>query len=85
MSPSERIAVVPDVIIWARESAGLAPDQAAKKLTVSVSTLDGWETGETPPTIKQLRKAAKTYRRPLAVLLLPSPPTDFLPLQDFRR
>jgi Zn-dependent peptidase ImmA (M78 family)/DNA-binding XRE family transcriptional regulator len=85
MSPSERIAVVPDVIIWARESAGLAPDQAAKKLTVSVSTLEGWETGETPPTIKQLRKAAKTYRRPLAVLLLPSPPTDFLPLQDFRR
>ncbi|MHB2029307.1 MAG: ImmA/IrrE family metallo-endopeptidase [Acidimicrobiales bacterium] len=85
MSASERIAVTPAVIIWARESAGLDPDKAAHKLTVSRTTLDGWETGEKPPTIKQLRKVAKTYRRPLAVLLLPSPPTDFMPLQDFRR
>lgn len=85
MSASERIAVTPGVLVWARESAGLDPDQAAHKLTVSRATLDGWETGEKPPTIKQLRKAAKTYRRPLAVLLLPSPPTDFMPLHDFRR
>lgn len=85
MSASERIAITPAVISWARESAGLGPDQAAHKLTVSRATLDGWETGEKPPTIKQLRKAAKAYRRPLAVLLLPSPPTDFSPLQDFRR
>jgi Zn-dependent peptidase ImmA (M78 family)/transcriptional regulator with XRE-family HTH domain len=85
MGVSERIAVTPAVIVWARESSGLDPDQAAHKLTVSRATLDGWETGEKPPTIKQLRKAAKTYRRPLAVLLLPSPPTDFMPLQDFRR
>ena len=84
MSTAERIRVAPAVIIWARQSAGLDPDQAARKLTVSRTTLDGWETGDRPPTIKQLRKAAEAYRRPLAVLLLPSPPTDFSPLQDFR-
>lgn len=85
MSTTERIAVTPTVLVWARESAGLDLDQAAHKLTVGRTTLDGWESGEKPPTIKQLRKAAKAYRRPLAVLLLPSPPTDFMPLQDFRR
>ena len=85
MSSSERIVITPAVITWARESAGLDPDQAAHKMTVSRATLDGWESGEKPPTIKQLRKAAKAYRRPLAVLLLPSPPTDFSPLQDYRR
>jgi Zn-dependent peptidase ImmA (M78 family) len=37
------------------------------------------------PTIGQLRKAAKLYKRPLAVLLLPEPPIDFQPLRDFRK
>jgi hypothetical protein len=37
------------------------------------------------PTIKQLRKASKVFKRPLAVLLLPEPPQDFQALRDFRR
>ncbi len=85
MTSAERIAVEPAVMIWARESAGLDLDQAARKLSVSRSSLEGWEAGDKPPTIKQLRKAAKAYRRPLAVLLLSSPPNDFSPLRDFRR
>lgn len=81
---SDRIAVTPAVLIWARESLGLSIEAAAKKLSVSVPTLTEWESGELPPTIKQLRKAAWVYRRPLAVLLLDTPPVDFDPLKDYR-
>src|SRR5688572_5478710 len=82
----ERIPVEPAVLRWARESAGLHQlPVAAKKLGVSEKTIDSWEAGSLPPTIKQLRTLSKIYKRPLAVLLLPRPPKDFDPLRDFRR
>jgi Zn-dependent peptidase ImmA (M78 family)/transcriptional regulator with XRE-family HTH domain len=85
MPASDRIPVIPDVLKWARESAGLDPVRAAKLVGVSETTLERWETGELQPTIKQLRKAAAKYHRPLAVLLLPEPPHDFDAMRDFRR
>lgn len=84
-SSSERIPVVPDVLAWARKSAGFPQDVAAKRLGVADASLEKWESGELLPTIKQLRKAAKLYKRPLAVLLLSSPPKDFEAVRDFRR
>ena len=33
----------------------------------------------------QLRKLARVYKRPLAVFYLPTPPTDFQAIHDFRR
>lgn len=82
---SERIQVATAVLTWARESAGLSTDSAAKKLGVSSDILVKWEAGETSPTLKQLRKVASTYKRPLAVLLLPEPPKDYDALRDFRQ
>lgn len=82
---TERVPVEPTVLRWARESAGLDADAAARKLAVSKATLEKWEDDELDPTIRQLRKAAKCYRRPLAVLLLPEPPEDFAAMRDFRR
>lgn len=82
---SDRVPAAPGVLVWARTSAGLTPELAAKRLAVSETTLSRWEAGEQAPTIKQLRKAGRLYRRPLAVLLLPEPPMDFQPLKDFRR
>lgn len=85
MGQSERIPVVPEVLAWARNTAGFSsPSLAAKRLSVSEATLNKWETGELQPTIKQLRAMTKLYKRPLAVLLLPRPPKDFSPLRDFR-
>ena len=81
---SDRIPVVPGVLEWARLSSGLTIAAAAKKLTIGEQTLQRWEAGESPPTIKQLRKAGKVYGRPLAVLLLPTPPRDYQPIRDFR-
>jgi len=85
MSASDRIPVTPEVLKWARESAGLDTPRAAKLIGVSEITADRWETGLLQPTIKQLRKAAAKYHRPLAVMLLPRPPHDFDAMRDFRR
>jgi Zn-dependent peptidase ImmA (M78 family)/DNA-binding transcriptional regulator YiaG len=80
----ERVEVEASVLKWARSSIGLAPEIAAKRIGVSTATLAKWESGETTPTLPQLRKAAATYKRPLAVLLLPRPAKDFDALRDFR-
>jgi Zn-dependent peptidase ImmA (M78 family)/transcriptional regulator with XRE-family HTH domain len=86
LAVTERIPVSAEVLAWARRSAGLADASvAARKLGVSESTLGKWEAGGLSPTIKQLRIAAKVYRRPLAVLLLPEPPRDFDAVRDFRK
>jgi Zn-dependent peptidase ImmA (M78 family)/DNA-binding XRE family transcriptional regulator len=85
MSRSDRIPVVPAVLKWARESAGLDRPRAAKLVGVNEATVHAWETGELQPTIKQLRTAAQRYYRPLAVLLLAVPPTHFDAMHDFRR
>ena len=81
---SERIEVEPSVLVWARKSIGLDEDRAARKIGVVVGTLKKWETGESSPTLPQLRRAAAAYKRPLAVLLLPAPARDFEALRDFR-
>ena len=60
-------------------------DTAAGKANVSTEKLEEWERGASQPTIRQAELLAKAYHRPFALLFLPDPPTDFLPLQDFRR
>ena len=75
----------PELLVWARNSAGLSIEEAAKKVGVKPERLQQWETGEKQPTINQLRKLGKAYRRPMAVFFLPEPPRDFQPLRDFRR
>jgi Zn-dependent peptidase ImmA (M78 family) len=77
--------VEPSVLRWARETVGLIPVAAARKIGVADDRVEQWETGEVSPTIPQLRKAAEVYKRPLAVFFLPEPPEDFDTLRDFRR
>jgi Zn-dependent peptidase ImmA (M78 family)/DNA-binding XRE family transcriptional regulator len=79
--------VEPDVLRWARESIGLTPQAAARKIGLSDETLvEQWEDGTAVPTIAKLREAARVYKRPLAVLFLPRPPDgSFDVMHDFRR
>lgn len=81
---SRRVSVAPSVLVWARETLNLSPSAAARKIGISEAVLARWESGTQAPTIVQLRKAAKAYKRPLAVLLLPSPPRDYTVPWDFR-
>lgn len=77
--------VKPSLLRWARETAGLRPEQAAKRIGVQPGRVIEWEEGRLRPTVSQLRKAADVYKRPLAVFFLPEPPAQPAPLHDFRR
>jgi Zn-dependent peptidase ImmA (M78 family)/DNA-binding XRE family transcriptional regulator len=77
--------VEPDLLVWARKKAGYATiEEAANKADVSIVNLEAWENGAARPSIPQLRKLAKAYRRRIAVFYLPEPPRDFPPIKDYR-
>ena len=81
----DKAYITPAVLRWARESARIDLETAAGKVPVSAARLQEWENGSEQPTIRQAQILAKAYRRPFALLFLPKSPTDFQPLQDFRR
>lgn len=85
MASRLKARVKPDVLIWARESAGFSQEKAAGRLKIAHDILASWEAGTQSPSIPQLRRLAELYKRPLAVLYLSAPPTKFQPLRDFRR
>lgn len=81
---ADTITVNPDVLRWARETAGFSVDHAAAKLHKDVDFLQRLEQGEDVPSVGVLKELAKNYYRSLATLLLPAPPsTPPLPI-DFR-
>ncbi len=83
---AEKAYITPKVLKWARETARLSLEQAAKKVAgLTPERLTNWEEGVEQPTIKQAETLAKAYRRPFAMLFLPDVPYDFKPLDDFRR
>lgn len=85
MGEQIRAVVKPELLVWARESARYQVHEAAKKANVSAERLREWESGDSSPTINQLRTLANIYKRPLAVFFLPEPPRQFDAMRDFRR
>ena len=84
--------VNPAVLAWARETSGLSPEEAAKKLDIravrgveALDRLDALETGKAVPTQKMLIRMAKCYRRPLVALYLRDVPPKGPDDRDFRR
>lgn len=79
--------VKPELLSWARDTAKVTAEDAAKAANVAVERLAAWEdtASDDRPTLGQLRSLASKYRYPLAVFFLPEPPRDFAPLRDFRR
>jgi transcriptional regulator with XRE-family HTH domain len=86
MPERQYASVKPELLRSARESAGYSLERAAKRIGLRArDRLAQMEAGERRPTVPQLRKAARVYKRPLAVFFLSSPPaTPALP-HDFRR
>ena len=75
------VKVNPEILVWARETAGLTLQQAVGKINIgdsrnltAVDKLTALECGETDPTRAQLVKMAKHYRRPLLTFYLPKIP-----------
>ncbi|HEX8588193.1 XRE family transcriptional regulator [Pseudomonas sp.] len=80
----------PEVLVWARETAGLTRERAAKALAIGGTKVPGsemlrsYETGEKEASRTLLAKMASVYRRPLLVFYLPSPPAQAERGEDFR-
>ena len=83
--------VNPEILVWARETAGLTQDEAAKKLAfrdtkraTGVGKLDALERGGADPTRPQLVRMSQQYRRPLLTFYLAKPPRRADRGGDFR-
>lgn len=86
MTASSTVAhIEPDVLRWARESAGYDVRQAADRISVEKWYLEMVEAGRELLTLRQAEKAADVYQRPLAELFLPSPPAEEPQELQFRR
>jgi Zn-dependent peptidase ImmA (M78 family) len=68
---NEGIPINREIITWARERAGLTPDDASKKF----KRITDWESGQALPTYPQLESLADELKLPIAVFFFPTPPT----------
>jgi Zn-dependent peptidase ImmA (M78 family)/transcriptional regulator with XRE-family HTH domain len=87
-----KVQINPEVLVWARESAGLSLSEAADLLKLTTSTrstseekLAAMEAGENNPTKNQLNAFANVYKRPLVTFYLATPPKKGQRGQDFRQ
>lgn len=83
--------VNPEILKWARETAGLSQADAVKKLGIgeargvaAVDRLAALERGEVVPTRRQLLNMVQHYRRPLVMFYMAAPPRKGDRGQDFR-
>ena len=86
------VQVNPEILRWARETAGLTLEEAAHKLHVGAARglspnerLAALEAGAEAPTRALLLKMSKSYRRPLLAFYMESPPARGDRGVDFRR
>lgn len=82
------LPITPEVIRWARETAGLSIDQVVEKIgrkRVTPDVVLAWEDGSQSPNYAQLERLAyDIYKRPLAIFFFPEPPEETTPRQSFR-
>ncbi len=75
----------PDILKWARKTAGYSLEDVAQIMKKSETTLELWESGGDAPTYAQLEKLAYTvYKRPIAIFFFPHPPEEADPKRSFR-
>ncbi|MDO9533841.1 MAG: XRE family transcriptional regulator [Bacillota bacterium] len=79
-----RANVNPDILVWARQTAGYSLEEAAYKIGMSIERLQAWESGNEKPTLRQLRIAGRVYRRPSALFYRHTTPEQPQTLPDFR-
>lgn len=77
--------IKPEVLRWARESAGFSLRGAADAIGVEKWRLELTEDGGELLTLRQAERAAEVYERPLAALFMPQPPDEDDQEVQFRR
>ena len=77
--------ITPSVLQWARLRARLSVEALADKAHVRKAKIIAWESGGERPTMRQAEHVAAALHVPFGYLFLPQPPTETVPLPDFRR
>lgn len=77
-----RVGVRPAMLRWARERAGLDPDDLIRRFPKLADWED--EAAGVHPTLKQLEDFARATHAPIGYLFLPEPPVEQMPIPDFR-
>jgi Zn-dependent peptidase ImmA (M78 family) len=84
-------SVNPEILIWARETAGLDLETAARKIALNsargrsgADRLAALEAGEALPSSGLLQRMAQQYHRPLLTFYMVKPPAPAELGQDFR-
>jgi hypothetical protein len=85
-------AVNPEILTWARQTAGLSLEKAAHAIQLGAAgglsgaeRLEALENHQGEPSRALLRRMAEKYRRPLIVFYLRRPPDTGNRGEDFRR
>lgn len=83
--------VNPEILVWARKTAGMEAGEAAKRLRLgdsrsatAVQKLEALEAGHREPSRATLIRMGNLYRRPLVVFYLAEPPRTADRGADFR-
>ena len=78
-----KVSVTPRILRWARERAALDRAELALKMGLKPTRVDNWEaTGEL--SLDHLRRLADKTHTAIGYLFLTEPPTELLPVADFR-
>jgi len=79
-----KVRINPELLVWARETAGLQRSHIARACSTSENAVAAWEEGSDSPTFRQLEDLARKASRPLSALFLPDPPPEPPLPEDFR-
>jgi Zn-dependent peptidase ImmA (M78 family) len=89
MATKAKASVNPEILKWARTSARISLDKAAKTIskTCPPERIKEWEQPGTKdaPSVSQLKKLARLYRRSFDIFNLPYIPKQYPALKDFRK
>ena len=75
-----RVDVRPALLQWARARSGIDDDVWGSRFP----RFDAWIAGETRPTLRQLEEFARKTYTPVGFFFLDEPPTENIPIPDFR-
>ena len=71
-------------LAWSREASGMSIEIAARRIGVSTSRLERFESGDVKPTTNQLINIGRAYKRPAAFFYRQALPEMPERLKDFR-
>lgn len=82
---SPKALVKPEILEWLRLASGYSVEETAKRVQTKPDNVVAWERGVDSPSMPQLRKLAKTFKRPISYFYLPHRVNEPAIPHDFRR